>query len=125
MTLLKGNAPRILVHTNHGTCMVTPPTYEEGVVPIFQASYPGSGSQIMRDLVEAIIGIKTNESHRRHDVVAIKTFYPYRTLDASPGYLNKDMKRLVLLVWYPLNAIASNFAHMYYHYSPFYKLKHM
>ena len=134
MSLLKGNDP-ILVNNSHGvslyfflliflnqqltmihlkTCIVTNPKYEQGFIPIFQASYPGSGSQMMRDLVEAITGYKTNESHRRNDVVAIKTLYPYRTLDISPGFFNRDMKRLILLVRYPLNAISSNFAHVYW-----------
>ncbi len=113
MSLLKGSDP-VLVHNSHGTCIVTTPKYENGIVPIFQASFPGSGSEMMRDLIEAITGYKTNESHRRNDVVSVKTYYPYRKLDLSPGFLNRDMKRVILLIRYPLNAISSNFAHMYW-----------
>ena len=69
----------------------------------------------MRDLIEAITEFKTADGgKRRNDVVAIKTLYPYRNLDLKPGYLNRDMKRLVLLIRYPLNAISSNFAHIYW-----------
>jgi len=113
MAAIKGNDP-ILVHNSHGTCMVTTPHYEEGLTPIIQASYPGSGSQMMRDLIEAITGIRTAESRRRNDVVSVKTLYPYRTLDVAPGFFNRDMTRMIILVRYPLNAIASNFAHIYW-----------
>ena len=115
MSFLKGNDSNpILVENVHGTCIDATPKYEKGIIPIFQASYPGSGSQMMRDLIEGITGYKTTEGKRRNDVVAIKTLYPYRKHDLSPGYLNRDMKRLVLLIRYPLNAISSNFAHIYW-----------
>jgi hypothetical protein len=84
------------------------------MVPMFQASYPGSGSEMLRDLLEAITSIKTTETKRRNDVVAVKTFYPYRSFDLHPNMLNRDMKKMVLLLRYPLHAISSNFNHIYW-----------
>ena len=117
LSILKGNDSNpILVQNVHGTCIDATPKYEKGIIPIFQASFPGSGSEMMRDLIEAITEFKTADGgKRRNDVVAIKTLYPYRNLDLKPGYLNRDMKHLVLLIRYPLlNAISSNFAHIYW-----------
>ena len=107
------NVGPVLVSNSHGTCMVTTPQYEP-MIPMFQASYPGSGSEMMRDLLSAITGVQTAETKRRNDVVAVKTFFPYRSFDIHPSFLNSDMKKLVLLVRYPLHAISSNFNHIYW-----------
>jgi hypothetical protein len=112
MQQLMGEDP-VLVSNSHGTCMVTTPQYET-MVPMFQASYPGSGSEMLRDLLEAITGIKTTETKRRNDVLAVKTLFPYRSFDLHPSLLNRDMKKMILLVRYPLHAIASNFNHIYW-----------
>jgi hypothetical protein len=112
MQILMGDNP-VLVSNTHGTCMVTIAQHDS-MVPMFQASYPGSGSEMLRDLLEAITSIKTTETKRRNDVVAVKTFYPYRSFDLHPNMLNRDMKKMVLLLRYPLHAISSNFNHIYW-----------
>ena len=113
MARLKRTHP-VLVTNSHGSCMVTTPEYEENLTPIFQASYPGSGSGLMRDLIEALTSIKTGETKRRNDVVSVKTLYPSRTLDIAPSFFNRDMKRMILLIRNPLHAIPSHFNHIYW-----------
>jgi len=103
----------VLVSNDRGSCMVTTPQYEP-MKPMFQASYPGSGSEMMRDVLESITGIKTAETTRRTDVIVVKTYYPYRHFDLQPGIMNRDMKKVILLLRYPLHAIASNFNHIYW-----------
>jgi hypothetical protein len=65
-------------------------------------------------MVEALTSIKTGETKRRNDVVTVKTLYPTRTLDISPSFFNRDMKRMILLVRNPLHAIPSHFNHRYW-----------
>jgi hypothetical protein len=112
MQRLLGDAP-VLVSNARGTCMVTTPIYEE-MIPMYQASFPGSGSEMMRDLIEAITGVKTGETTRRNDVVAIKTMYPDRKFDIHPSVLNRGMKKMVLLLRSPTHAISSKFNHIYW-----------
>ena len=112
MQRLLGDDP-VLVSNVRGTCMVTTPQYEP-MIPMFQASYPGSGSAMMRDLIEGITGVKTAETKRRDDVVAIKTLYPVRSFDLHPNIWNRNMKKMILLVRFPLHAISSNFDHIYW-----------
>ena len=112
MHALKGDDP-VLVSNNHGTCMVTTPQHER-MVPLYQVSYPGSGSEMSRDLIEAITGVKTTVTKRRSDVVAVKTYYPYRPFDLQPSLLNRDMNKMIFIICYPLHAIASNFNHLYW-----------
>lgn len=112
MQRLLGEDP-VLVSNSHGTCMVTTPKYEV-MTPMFQVSYPGSGSEMLRDLIEAMTGVKTAETKRRNDVVAIKTMYPDRKFDIHPSLLNRDMKKMILLLRCPLHAIASKFNHIYW-----------
>ena len=112
MQRLLGEDP-VLVSNSHGTCMVTTPKYEV-MTPMFQVSYPGSGSEMLRDLIEAMTGVKTTETKRRNDVVAIKTMYPDRKFDIHPSLLNRDMKKMIMLLRCPLHAIASKFNHIYW-----------
>ena len=112
MQRLMGDDP-VLVSNKHGTCMVTTAQHDT-MIPMFQASYPGSGSDMLRNLLEAITGIKTTETKHRNDVLAVKTLYPYRSFDLHPTLLNRDMKKMILLLRYPLHAISSNFNHIYW-----------
>lgn len=112
MKKVLGDDP-VLVSNTRGTCMVTTPIYEE-MIPMYQASFPGSGSEMMRDLIEAVTGVKTGETTRRSDVVAIKTIYPDRKFDIHPSVLNRDMKKMVFLIRCPLHAISSKFNHYYW-----------
>jgi len=103
----------VMISNEKGTCMVTSPINER-MTPVFLASYPGSGSGMLRDLIEAMTGIKTGESKRQNNVVAVKTSYPANQQDAHPGFLNRDMKRTILLIRNPLNAIFSYHNHIFW-----------
>jgi len=103
----------VMITNEMGTCMVTSPI-NQLMVPVFLASYPGSGSGMLRDLIEAMTGIKTGEKMRRNNVIAIKTSYPTEQKDTHPGFFNKDMKRTILLIRNPLNAIFSYHNHIFW-----------
>lgn len=103
----------VMITNEQGTCMVTSPM-NKLMVPVFLASYPGSGSGMLRDLIEAMTGIKTGERVRRNNVIAVKTSYPTEQQDTHPGFFNKDMKRTILLIRNPLNAIFSYHNHIFW-----------
>jgi len=103
----------VMITNAMGTCMVTNPKYEK-MTPAYLASYPGSGSGLLRELIEAMTGIKTAESKRRNNVVAIQTSYPATHGDIHTGVWNRDMKRAILLIRNPLNAIYSYHNHIFW-----------
>ena len=112
MRQLKQQDP-VMISNTMGKCMATTPVFRE-MTPVFLTSYPGSGSGMLRDLTEAITGIKTAESKRRNDVIAIKTAYPVNKKDIFPGFWNRDMKRAILLIRNPFQAIYSYHNHIYW-----------
>ena len=73
MDQMKNEEP-LMVTNSYGSCMVTTSSYDETLKPIFQASYPASGSEMLRQLTESLTGISTGVGKRRDDVVAIKTY---------------------------------------------------
>jgi len=103
----------VMITNAMGTCMVTKPVNEK-MKPVFLASYPGSGSGMLRDLIEAMTGIKTGESKRQNNVVAIKTTYPVKRKDIHSGWWNRDIKRAILIIRNPLNAIFSYHNHIFW-----------
>ena len=106
----------VLVTNKHGSCIVSTPIHEK-VTPIYQASYLGSGSEMLRELIEAITGIKTGDTlkSRKKGVVAIKTNYPTNKKDTKINFWNQDMTRALLLVRNPLSAMSSLFNHINEH----------
>lgn len=113
MEKMKNEEPLMVTNT-FGSCMVTTPSYEEKLTPIFQASYPGSGSEMLRDLIESLTGISTGAGKRRNDVVSMKTYHPRIHDHLKPGFWNRDMKRVILLVRNPLDSIPSYYDHLYW-----------
>lgn len=103
----------VMITNAMGTCMVTNPKHEK-MTPAYLASYPGSGSGMLRELIEAMTGIKTAETKRRNNVVAIQTSYPAIHNDIHTGLWNRDMKRAILLIRNPLNAIYSYHNHIFW-----------
>lgn len=105
----------VMITNPMGTCMVTNPRNEK-MTPAYLASYPGSGSGMVRDLIEAVTGVKTGDKKgRSKGVVAIHTNFPVIHKDIHPGFLqNKDMKRAIFLIRNPLQAIYSYHNHIFW-----------
>eukprot|EP00957_Ditylum_brightwellii_P038027 2876266-Ditylum_brightwellii.AAC.1 len=57
------------------------------IVPVFAASYPGSGSQMMHYLYEALTGVPTGfikcTHGDDHQVISIKMHYPAQTVNVK------------------------------------------
>lgn len=97
------------------------------IAPTWQASFPGSGSRMTWNLVEALTGIRTNDDYDSHDrgyekVVAVKTHYPVkyarRGLRGSKrGFHNLDplFGRAMVVLRNPMNAVPSYFNLQYEH----------
>lgn len=83
-------------------------------MPVYAASYPGSGAQMLHYLTEALTGLAAGDEFRKKDdwyeLVSVKTHYPARPHRVEGPRL---MKRAILLVRNPLHALPS---HANYHY---------
>ena len=78
------------------------------IIPIYAASYPGSGSQMTHYLFEAITGLEAGDEHLhrgdKYDMITIKTHYPARPHTVQG---NRLMSKVVLLLRNPLHSIPS------------------
>ena len=101
--------------STYGSCNIPeilPP--KTPVVPVFAASYPGSGSQMLHYLCEALTGVPAgNEWHDTgdtYDHITIKTHYPSKKKQVGKSHM---MTRAILLVRSPLHALPSllNYLH--------------
>jgi len=85
---------------------VEPPV---GTIPIFTASYPGSGSKMTWNLIEALTGFWTGDdwflNGRKKNVVSTKTHYPHHAGRKVP--FEADIQRALLLIRHPMDAIPS------------------
>lgn len=95
-----------------GGCFVLPAQAVEpdsGVVPIFAASFPGSGARMTWNIIEALTGLVTgndyNSNGRGKEVVSVKTHWPH----PASRYLDwaDEVDRAFLLFRNPMNAIPS------------------
>jgi len=101
--------------SSYQTCDITTislPT--QPIIPIFAASYPGSGAQMAHYLYEALTGLEAGDEwlHRgdTYDHVTIKTHFPARTHEIEGHRL---MQRVILLLRNPLHSIPSYHNYIY------------
>mmetsp|Transcript_23333 Transcript_23333/g.28678 ORF Transcript_23333/g.28678 Transcript_23333/m.28678 type:complete len:384 (+) Transcript_23333:90-1241(+) len=84
------------------------------IIPVYAASYPGSGSQMTHYLFEAITGLEAGDEHLHrgdtYDMITIKTHYPARPHSVEG---NRLMNRVILLIRNPLHSIPSYHNYLY------------
>jgi hypothetical protein len=102
-------ALRRMLSSSYETCDISTislPT--QPILPIYAASYPGSGAQMTHYLYEALTGLESGDEwlHRgdTYDHVAIKTHYPSRKHQIEG---NRLMQRAILLVRSPMHSLPS------------------
>ncbi len=78
------------------------------IIPMYAASYPGSGSQMVHYLNEAITGLEAGDEHvnrgDKYDMITIKTHFPARKHNVQG---NRLMSKVILLLRNPLYSIPS------------------
>jgi len=88
----------------------------EPIVPVFAASYPGSGSQMTHYLFEGLTGIPAADDWTvkgdDYNRIAIKTHYPAREHQVEGAGL---MDRVILQLRNPLYSLPSHANYMYEH----------
>jgi len=98
-------------------CVLRPPVLasDDLRTPVLAASYPGSGSRMIRHLIEALTGVATGDEWFRNTrrAVAIKTHYPHNHgSDLSFDWAN-EIQGAILLIRNPRDAIPSFCNHLY------------
>jgi len=87
---------------------------DQPIIPVYAASYPGSGSQMTHYLYEALTGIEAGSAwqHRgdTFDRITLKTHYPVRNHRVEGGRL---MHRVILQMRNPMHAIPSYYNFLY------------
>lgn len=74
----------------------------------FLASYPGSGTKLQWELVEAMTGLVTTDdtfSNGHHNVIAIKTHYPCPAGREFPGA--EEVFKSIIFIRHPMDALAA------------------
>ena len=74
----------------------------------FLASYPGSGTRLQWELVEAITGVVTTDdtfSNGHHNVIAIKTYYPCPAGREFPGA--EDVLKAIIFIRHPMDTLPA------------------
>jgi hypothetical protein len=74
----------------------------------FLASYPGSGTRLQWELVEAITGVVTTDdtfSNGHHNVIAIKTHYPCPAGREFPGA--EDVLKAIIFIRHPMDTLPA------------------
>lgn len=80
------------------------------VHPTFLPSYPGSGTKLQWEIVEALTGIPTTDdqfSNGHHNVAGIKTHYPCLAGKEFPGA--EEIRKAVIFVRHPMDALPAYF----------------
>jgi len=111
-----GSLRRVLYSsTLYQTCDISTISLpNQPIIPVFAASYPGSGSQMAHYLYEALTGIESGDEwyHRgdTYDHITIKTHYPARKHQIEGSRL---MQRAIVLIRNPLHSIPSYHNYLY------------
>jgi len=100
-----------------GGCEITESKPTRGrhiIAPVWQASFPGSGSRMTWNFVQALTGVKTNSDRKSHGymythVVASKTHWPALTDTDFEKLDSKYFGRAMLIIRNPVHAIPSYF----------------
>jgi hypothetical protein len=106
---------RILSSSSYEQCEVFSISVpSDPIIPVYAASYPGSGSQMTHYLFEAITGLEAGDEHLhrgdKYDMITIKTHYPARPHTVQG---NRLMNRVILLLRNPLHSIPSYHNYLY------------
>ena len=113
--LSKSNELRRNLSVVYESCSVDKVTLPTSpIIPIFAASYPGSGAQMVHYLYEALTGLEAGDEwyHRgdTYDRITIKTHFPARKHKISGSRL---MNRVILLIRNPIFALPSHHNFIY------------
>ncbi len=87
---------------------------QERIMTSFLASFPGSGTRLQWELVEAITGIVTTDdtfSNGHQNVVAVKTHFPCPSGREFPGA--EDIVKAMIFIRHPMEALASYYDIIY------------
>lgn len=106
---------RRMLSSSYETCDISTISLPaQPILPIYAASYPGSGAQMTHYLYEALTGLESGDEwlHRgdTYDHVAIKTHYPSRKHEIEGSRL---MQRVILLIRSPMHALPSYHNYLY------------
>jgi len=106
---------RLLSSSSYESCDIgTISLPSQPIIPIYAASYPGSGSQMTHYLFEAVTGLEAGSEwlHRgdTYDHITIKTHYPARQKQVDG---NRLMHRVIILIRNPINALPSHYNYLY------------
>ncbi|KAI2498719.1 hypothetical protein MHU86_15786 [Fragilaria crotonensis] len=87
---------------------------QERIVASFLASFPGSGSRLQLELVEAITGIVTTDdtfSNGQQNVVAVKTHFPCPSGREFPGA--EEILKAMVFIRHPMETLAAYYDIIY------------
>lgn len=107
-TTTKRNAPDVFQKITDRCEVPKLQVPQEKVFPSFLASYPGSGTRLQWELVEAITGIVTTDdgfSNGHHNVIALKTHYPCPAGRLFPGA--EDILKAIIFIRHPMEALPA------------------
>ncbi|GFH56157.1 hypothetical protein CTEN210_12633 [Chaetoceros tenuissimus] len=104
-----------LLSSSYETCDISTISLpSQPILPVYSASYPGSGAQMSHYLYEALTGIESGDEwlHRgdTYDHVTIKTHYPARVHQIEGSRL---MQRVILLIRSPMHALPSYHSYLW------------
>ena len=108
------------VNQPYGECTVPRARHSNEILgTLYQPAFPGSGSRMTYELVEALTGFTISNDHNyavdprvRQKVVSVKTHYPNRN-GISLEEFDDDFKGAILVVRNPIKAIPSFFNFWY------------
>ena len=108
------------VHHPYGDCEVPKARFAtHKVATMYQPAFPGSGSRMTYELVQALTGLTSSNDHNyaldpnvHHRVVTVKTHYPNRNGISLEGF-DSDFHGAILVVRNPVKAIPSFFNFWY------------
>jgi hypothetical protein len=114
--IMPSNRRRLSIAPPDDDCKLTWPQPPKGPIQTsYAASYPGCGARMTWSLIEALTGLWTGDdwdnNKRGHRVVTVKTHYPH-----DAGQLvswDNRIKRALVIIRNPINAIPSFFNHIY------------
>jgi len=116
LTIPLTSGPKEQKNANSNICALRateePP---KGILPVFAAAYPGSGSKMTWNLIEALTGYWSGDdwfiNGRNETVVSIKTHYPHPEGRVPP--LSMRIQRALIIIRHPMDAIPSYHNYLY------------
>ena len=99
---------------SHQQCEIPPIRMaQQDLTPVFAASYPGSGSSMVRHLIESLMGLATGDEWFKitRRAIALKTHFPHR--HGTTFEWSHEIDHALLIMRNPRDAIPSFFNHLY------------